>query len=56
MADPNAIKEPDLDGSTSSNDTLLSLPSGSQSSQPSLEDDDRDTITISSDEDLEDSI
>ena len=56
MADPNGIKEPDLDGTTSSDNTLLSLPIASQSSQPSLEDDDRETITISSDEDLEDSM
>ena len=55
-ADANEIKEPDLDGTTSSDDTLPSLPSASQSSQPSLEDDDRETITISSDEDLEDSM
>ena len=54
--DQNAIKEPDLDCSTSSDDTLLSLPTGSQSIQPSLEDDDRETITISSNEDLEDSM
>ena len=51
--DPNAIKQPTVQNdSNDDDDTLPSLPS----SQVSLEDDDTETITISSDEDLENSM